>query len=58
MKRKVDDQSKALRDEGMGSPDELRNTKAPRKVKDMPEDEGYKQRNPDKDYEGPAGKEH
>jgi hypothetical protein len=56
MKKKDSDQSKALRDEGMRSPGQLRNTTAPRKVKDMPEDEGYKTRNPDKDYEVPIRK--
>jgi hypothetical protein len=50
--------SKALRDEGMSSPSEIRNTTAPRKIKDMPEDDGYKKRDPDKDYKGPAKKDH
>jgi hypothetical protein len=49
---------KSLRDEGMRSPSAIRNTTAPRKVKDMPEDESYKERDPDKDYDGPAKKDH
>ena len=48
---------KALRDSGMSSPADIRNTTAPRKVKDMPEDDGYKDRDPEKDYEGPAKKD-
>ena len=58
MKEKRTDKSKALRDEGMSSPSEVRNTTAPRKVKDMPEDGGYKDRDPEKDYQGPARKDH
>jgi|APAra7269096979_1048534.scaffolds.fasta_scaffold04373_9 hypothetical protein len=58
MKEKTSDKSKALRDEGMSSPSDVRNTTAPRKVKDMPEDEGYKNRDPGKDYQGPAKKDH
>lgn len=49
---------KAQRDAGMSSPADIRNTTAPRKVKDMPEDEGHKDRDPEKDYEGPAKKDH
>jgi hypothetical protein len=56
MKEKRTDKSKALRDEGMSSPSKVRNTTAPRKVKDMPEDDGYKDRDPEKDYPDPAGK--
>lgn len=48
----------AQRDAGMTSPTDLRNTTAPRKSRDMPEDEGYKQRDPEKDYDGPARKNH
>ncbi|MEO6103741.1 MAG: hypothetical protein ABIP44_08905 [Pseudoxanthomonas sp.] len=58
MKEKIIEKSKALRDEEMSSPSDIRNTTAPRKVKDMPEDEGYKQRNPEKDYDGPTKKDH
>lgn len=58
MKEKTSDKSKALRDEGISSPSDVRNTTAPRKVKDMPEDEGYKNRDPGKDYQGPAKKDH
>ena len=58
MREKRDDKSKALRDEGMSSPTDVRNTTAPRKEKDMPEDEAYKNRDPEKDYEGPAKKDH
>lgn len=58
MKEKRTDKSKALRDEGMSSPINVRNTTAPRKVKDMPEDDGYKDRDPEKDYPGPAKKSH
>ena len=57
-KNKDESSGKAQRDEGMSSPADLRNTTAPRKVKDMPEDEGYKERDPEKDYEGPAKKDH
>ncbi|WP_281350901.1 hypothetical protein [Pseudoxanthomonas gei] len=42
----------------MSSPTALRNETAPRKARDMPEDEGYKQRDPEKDYAGPARKDH
>jgi len=42
----------------MSSPTDIRNTTAPRKVKDMPEDDGYKTRDPEKDYKGPAKKDH
>lgn len=58
MKEKRTDKSKALRDEGMSSPSEVRNTTAPRKAKDMPEDDSYKNRDPEKDYRGPAKKDH
>lgn len=58
MKEKQTDKSKALRDEGMSSPSDVRNTTAPRKAKDMPEDDGYKKRDPEKDYKGPARKDH
>lgn len=58
MREKRDDKSKALRDEGMSSPTDVRNTTAPRKVKDLPEDDGYKSRDPEKDYDGPAKKDH
>lgn len=58
MKEKRTDKSKALRDEGMSSPSDVRNTTAPRKAKDMPEDHGYKKRDPEKDYKGPARKDH
>ena len=59
MSEKSDKSSgKALRDGGMSSPADIRNTTAPRKVKDMPEDDGYKDRDPEKDYEGPAKKDH
>ena len=58
MREKRDGKSKALRDEGMSSPTDVRNTTAPRKEKDKPEDEGYKNRDPEKDYEGPAKKDH
>ncbi|MET0654779.1 MAG: hypothetical protein ABWY94_04305 [Pseudoxanthomonas sp.] len=57
-KKSEESGGKALRDAGMGSPAEIRNTTAPRKTKDMPEDEGYKDRDPEKDYPGPAGKDH
>jgi hypothetical protein len=57
MNERKTDKSKALRDEGMSSPSDVRNTTAPRKVRDMPEDEGYKDRDPEKDYEGPAKKD-
>lgn len=57
MNERKTDKSKALRDEGMSSPSDVRNTTAPRKVRDMPEDEGYKGRDPEKDYEGPAKKD-
>ena len=50
--------SKARRDAGMSSPTDLRNNTAPRKTHDMPEDEGYKERDPEKDYAGPARKGH
>lgn len=50
--------SKAQRDADMNSPTAPRNTTAPRKAPDMPEDEGYKERDPEKDYAGPAGKDH
>ena len=50
--------SRAQRDANMNSPSHVRNTTAPRKAKDMPEDEGYKDRNPEKDYDGEAGKDH
>lgn len=56
--REKRDKSKALRDEGMSSLTDVRNTTGPRKVKDMPEDEGYKNRDPEKDYQGPAQKDH
>lgn len=55
---KRDDESKALRDEGMSSPTDIRNAKGRRKEKDMPEDEGYKKRDPEQDYRGPAKKDH
>jgi hypothetical protein len=58
MKQEKPDKSKALRDQGMRSPSDVRNTTAPRKVKDMPEDTGYRDRDPEKDYQGPAGKDH
>lgn len=58
MKKKREKKSHALRDAGMGSPTDLRNTTAPRKVRDMPEDEGYKERDPEKDYRDPARKGH
>lgn len=59
MKEKSDKSSgKALRDAGMGSPADIRNTTAPRKAKDMPDDDGYKNRDPEKDYSGPAKKDH
>lgn len=48
----------AQRDAGSASPTAPRNTTAPRKVKDMPEDEGYKDRDPEKDYAGDAKKGH
>jgi len=51
-------QSKAQRDAHMNSPSAIRNTTAPRKVRDMPEDEGHKDRDPEKDYDGEAGKDH
>lgn len=57
MKEKKTSGSKALRDEGMSSPTDVRNTTAPRKVKDMPEDRGYKDRDAEKDYRSPSGKE-
>lgn len=52
------DKSKAQRDANMSSPSHIRNTTAPRKIKDMPEDKGYRDRDPEKDYEGEAGKDH
>lgn len=52
------DKSGAQRDANMGSPSDIRNTTAPRKVKDMPEDEGYRDRDPEKDYDGEAAKDH
>lgn len=57
-KKSEESSGKALRDSGMSSPTGIRNTTAPRKAKDMPEDEGYKDRDPEKDYEGPAKKDH
>jgi hypothetical protein len=57
MNQRKTDKSKALRDEGMSSPSDVRNTTTPRKVKDMPEDESFKDRDPEKDYEGPARKD-
>ena len=57
-KKSEESSGKALRDSGMSSPTEIRNTTAPRKAKDMPEDRGYKDRDPEKDYEGPAKKDH
>ena len=58
MKEKRTDKSKALRDEEMSSPSDVRNTTAPRKVKDMPEDGGYKDRDPEMDYPDAAKKSH
>ena len=55
-KKQSDDNSQ--REDGMNSPTDIRNTTAPRKSPDMPEDEGYKQRDPEKDYQGPARKNH
>lgn len=54
------EESGARRDADMGSPSDIRNTTAPRKVKDMPEDEdeGYRDRDPEKDYDGEAAKGH
>lgn len=40
------------------SPDKLRNTTAPRKVRDQPEDRGSEKRDVDKDYDGAARKDH
>ena len=58
MREKKQTESDSLRDEGMSSPSDIRNTTAPRKVKDMPEDEAYKKRDPERDYQGPAKKDH
>jgi hypothetical protein len=52
------EKSSAQRDANMASPTAIRNTTAPRKVKDMPEDKGYRERDPEKDYAGEAGKDH
>jgi hypothetical protein len=49
---------KAQRDAGMSSPADLRNTTARRKTRDMPEDDGHEDRDPEKDYEGDAKKDH
>lgn len=51
-------QSRAQRDAHMSSPSAIRNTTAPRKTRDMPEDEGYKDRDPETDYDGEARKDH
>lgn len=40
------------------TPDKLRNTTAPRKVRDQPEGQGRHQRDVDKDYDGAARKDH
>lgn len=58
MKKNNPEKSKALRDSNMSSPSDIRNTTAPRKIKDMPEDKGYQDRDPEKDYEGEAAKDH
>lgn len=50
--------SDAQRDAGMASPDSTRNTTAPRKTRDMPESEGYKSRDPEKDYGPVPAKDH
>lgn len=50
--------SSARRDADMASPTAIRNTTAPRKVRDMPEDKGYRERDPERDYAGEAGKDH
>ena len=52
------DQAGAQQDSGMSSPTDLRNTTSPRKAPDMPEDEAYKDRDPERDYAGPAKKDH
>lgn len=46
------DRGKAL------SPDKLRNTTAPRKTEDQPEDKNKSRRDPEKDYAGESGKNH
>lgn len=51
-------QSRAQRDANMSSPTAIRNTTAPRKIRNMPEDEGYKDRDPESDYDGEDGKDH
>ncbi len=58
MAKKKSPDSAPQRDSDMSSPTAPRNTTAPRKAHDMPEDEGYKQRDPEKDYAGPARKNH
>lgn len=40
------------------SPDQLRNTTAPRKVRDQPEGKGGVERDPERDYDGAARKDH
>lgn len=40
------------------SPDKLRNTTAPRKIRDQPEDKNKSRRDPEKDYAGEAKKDH
>ena len=46
------DRGKAL------SPDKLRNTTAPRKTRDQPEDKNRSKRDPERDYAGEARKNH
>lgn len=57
MNKERDKASHALRNEGMSSATGIPNTTAPRKVRDMPEDDGYKEPGPEKDYWGPARKD-
>jgi len=58
LKEKRTENTNTLRDKGMSSPSKLHNTTAPRKAKDMPEDSGYKERDAEQDYRGPARKNH
>ncbi len=58
MSRKKQPDSRAQRDADMNSSAAPCNTTAPRKAPDMPEDERYKERDPERDYAGPARKGH
>lgn len=50
-------EGRAQRDSGMASPTAPRNTTVPRKTRDMPESEGYKKRDPEKDYTQPPARD-